>query len=445
MAVERFWLLLVQDVVGAYYAHPYAWDEIGFGGPAYPRGYMRLENGEPEPWEVDERRYEWDRSRRFTFRKVYSSREARKSTKAVPAKEARIENAALWCASSAPRDMHHRLGAMQRLEFPMRRYRNNEEVDYCIVGVGSAGGVLLQRLARAGFSVVGLEAGPFWDTERDWVSDEAGSHNLYWNDLRITGGEDPLALGANNSGRGVGGGSVHWAGFTPRFHPSDFRVHTEDGVGVGLANLLRRSQAVLRTARKGNSGFRPALLSLGRSARLYLRSASHGRVRRHSDQRLHETRHPRKHRRPGGHSGGLARRPSALHLSRLLHSGMQGRRQAEHADHSRSRCDRARRGNSRRTAWPRASTGEDGRVTGVTYFDPRRKRGCAEGQSRDRLRVCHRNAAAAAELRLSRPREWSGEFQRHGRPLPDGARRATWCSGGSRSWSACTRRRPPTR
>lgn len=59
MPVERFWLLLVQDVVGAYYAHPYAWDEIGFGGPAYPRGYMRLENGEPEPWEENERRYEW--------------------------------------------------------------------------------------------------------------------------------------------------------------------------------------------------------------------------------------------------------------------------------------------------------------------------------------------------------------------------------------------------
>lgn len=59
MPVHRFWLLLVQDVVGAYYAHPYAWDEIGFGGPAYPRGYMRLEGGEPEPWEVKERRYAW--------------------------------------------------------------------------------------------------------------------------------------------------------------------------------------------------------------------------------------------------------------------------------------------------------------------------------------------------------------------------------------------------
>ncbi len=60
MPVHRFWHLLVQDIVGIYYAHPYAWNEIGFGGPAYPRGYMRLENGDPEPWEVEEKRYEWE-------------------------------------------------------------------------------------------------------------------------------------------------------------------------------------------------------------------------------------------------------------------------------------------------------------------------------------------------------------------------------------------------
>lgn len=125
----------------------------------------------------------------------------------------------------------HRLGPMQHLGPEMKCYREEEAVDYCIVGVGSAGAVLLQRLARAGFKVVGLEAGPFWDTERDWVSDEAGSHQLYWTDLRITGGSDPIALGENNSGRGVGGGSVHWAAFVPRLHPSDFRTYTEDGVG----------------------------------------------------------------------------------------------------------------------------------------------------------------------------------------------------------------------
>ena len=126
----------------------------------------------------------------------------------------------------------HMLGPLQRIHLPMRRFSESDEVDYVIVGCGAAGGVLLQRLARSGFRVVALEAGPFWDTERDWVSDESGSHQLYWEDPRVTGGKNPLALGANNCGRGVGGGSVHWAAFTPRLHPSDFEIHTRDGVGV---------------------------------------------------------------------------------------------------------------------------------------------------------------------------------------------------------------------
>jgi hypothetical protein len=60
MPIHRFWVLMIQDCVETYYAHPWAWDEIGFGGPAYPRGYIRLEHGEPEPWEVEELRYEWE-------------------------------------------------------------------------------------------------------------------------------------------------------------------------------------------------------------------------------------------------------------------------------------------------------------------------------------------------------------------------------------------------
>ncbi|MGH7634082.1 MAG: GMC family oxidoreductase, partial [Gemmatimonadaceae bacterium] len=77
-----------------------------------------------------------------------------------------------------------------------------------------------------------LEAGDWHDSESDMVSDEAGSARLYWNDLRLTGGNDPLEFGANNSGRGVGGSTIHYAGFCPRLHPSDFRVRTRDGVAV---------------------------------------------------------------------------------------------------------------------------------------------------------------------------------------------------------------------
>ena len=81
---------------------------------------------------------------------------------------------------------------------------------------------MAQRLARAGWSVVALEAGGWHDTEKVMVSDEAGSAALYWNDIRISGGSEPLEYGANNSGRGVGGGTVHYAAFCPRLHPSDF-------------------------------------------------------------------------------------------------------------------------------------------------------------------------------------------------------------------------------
>jgi hypothetical protein len=59
MSLHHFWLMLLGHCVEAYYSHPWAWDEIGFGGPAYPRGYMRLERGDPEPWEKPERRYRW--------------------------------------------------------------------------------------------------------------------------------------------------------------------------------------------------------------------------------------------------------------------------------------------------------------------------------------------------------------------------------------------------
>jgi choline dehydrogenase-like flavoprotein len=113
----------------------------------------------------------------------------------------------------------------------MRRFRDDDEVDLLIVGCGAGGSVLAQRLARAGWRIVVLDRGPFWDPDEDWVSDEEGSSHLYWTDTRIVGGEDPVELGKNNSGHGVGGSMVHYAGYTPRFHPSDFETHTRDGVG----------------------------------------------------------------------------------------------------------------------------------------------------------------------------------------------------------------------
>ena len=45
---------LLKEVVGVYYSHPAAWSEIGFGGPASPRGYARLGPDERDSWEAEE-------------------------------------------------------------------------------------------------------------------------------------------------------------------------------------------------------------------------------------------------------------------------------------------------------------------------------------------------------------------------------------------------------
>jgi choline dehydrogenase-like flavoprotein len=119
-----------------------------------------------------------------------------------------------------------------RLRSEMRHFDDTETLDAVIVGCGAGGATMLQRLARRGWRVAALDAGPFWSPEDDWVSDEAASHHLYWTEPREIGGDDPVPLGSNNSGRGVGGSMVHYAGYTPRFHPSDFRTFTGDGVGA---------------------------------------------------------------------------------------------------------------------------------------------------------------------------------------------------------------------
>lgn len=55
LPANRFFCsLLLRTVSGLYYAHPDAWSEIGFGGPASPRGYVRLGFNARDPWEAKE-------------------------------------------------------------------------------------------------------------------------------------------------------------------------------------------------------------------------------------------------------------------------------------------------------------------------------------------------------------------------------------------------------
>ena len=140
-------------------------------------------------------------------------------------REVRQRNESAWLVPVEAGATNH---ALRR---DMRRFDDTDEVDLAVVGCGAGGATLTQRLARRGWSVVAFDAGPFWDPDTDWVSDEAGSHHLYWTEPRVIAGDDPVPLGSNNSGRGVGGSMVHFAGFTPRFHPSDFRTLSQDEIG----------------------------------------------------------------------------------------------------------------------------------------------------------------------------------------------------------------------
>ncbi|HEX4739569.1 MAG TPA: GMC family oxidoreductase [Allosphingosinicella sp.] len=111
----------------------------------------------------------------------------------------------------------------------MRGYSDEEEVDFAIVGTGAGGGTLACKLAEAGFSVVAFEAGPFWRPLEDFASDEEAQGGLYWTDDRITGGADPIELGSNNSGRGVGGTTVHYTMIALRWRPEWFKSRSQLG------------------------------------------------------------------------------------------------------------------------------------------------------------------------------------------------------------------------
>ncbi len=54
LPIGRAWTVAMRDVVAAFYSHPWSWNEIGFGGPAYPRGHARLGVGLRDAGEADE-------------------------------------------------------------------------------------------------------------------------------------------------------------------------------------------------------------------------------------------------------------------------------------------------------------------------------------------------------------------------------------------------------
>jgi len=121
------------------------------------------------------------------------------------------------------------------------QYRPSDEVDFLVIGIGAAGGVMAKELSTAGFRVVALEQGP-WLHEKDFRHDEvaisfrAGIINdpkTRPNTFRKTPSETPVHQQAVEYASLVGGGSVHFTANYWRFHPEDFREHSTWGAVPG--------------------------------------------------------------------------------------------------------------------------------------------------------------------------------------------------------------------
>ncbi|HEV8130518.1 MAG TPA: GMC family oxidoreductase [Acidobacteriota bacterium] len=116
-----------------------------------------------------------------------------------------------------------------------------ERADVLVIGSGAAGGAVSKRLADYGAKVVCLEQGDWVEPSRypstrpDWeVQLQRGPWNFNPNVRRrpedypvVSRGSHPPSVLMFNA---VGGSTIHWTGHFPRFHPSDFRVRTLDGV-----------------------------------------------------------------------------------------------------------------------------------------------------------------------------------------------------------------------
>jgi choline dehydrogenase-like flavoprotein len=112
-------------------------------------------------------------------------------------------------------------------------------VDVLIIGAGASGAAAAWRLSSAGFKVVCLEQGQWQKADQyptafaDWEYRSSTSFHFDPNrralpeDYPVNDTESDISPLMFNA---VGGSTIHWTAHTPRFHPSDFRVKSLDGV-----------------------------------------------------------------------------------------------------------------------------------------------------------------------------------------------------------------------
>lgn len=121
----------------------------------------------------------------------------------------------------------------------------NELYDVCVIGTGAGGGVMIQELTAAGFRVVALERGPLLEVSQFLDDDEL---SVIFRDEVFSAGQietarrdesSPAVQGKFNTiAFCVGGTITHWAGWSWRFRPDEFRVLSTEGpvAGASLAD-----------------------------------------------------------------------------------------------------------------------------------------------------------------------------------------------------------------
>lgn len=109
-------------------------------------------------------------------------------------------------------------------------------VDVCIVGAGVAGAMVAYKLGQAGVRVLVLEAGPRHDPDgamermqRFIAGDDPWRTQSAARDVFVTAGAMDYDLNRTRV-KAVGGTTMHWAGYAPRFLENDFRMYSAYGV-----------------------------------------------------------------------------------------------------------------------------------------------------------------------------------------------------------------------
>ena len=116
----------------------------------------------------------------------------------------------------------------------MAQKRKPERADVVIIGAGASGATAAKVLTERGLRVVALERGP-WRKRESFGGDELANVNRYnlWPDpilnprtYRVSANEETKIEMFCPVPQMVGGGTVHWQGWLPRFTENDFKLRT---------------------------------------------------------------------------------------------------------------------------------------------------------------------------------------------------------------------------